>query len=141
MTMTAPSATSSGPVTLGRSKPVSKASGGPTCGRATRSRSGRAAPGDRIAVQLIHHPPVADDAVVAEYPSHLHIDLLPAAQGQRHGRRLVERLAVSLHDAGSPGVHLGVSARNDRAISFYRHLGFDDLIADEHHHVFAMRLD
>jgi ribosomal protein S18 acetylase RimI-like enzyme len=97
--------------------------------------------GDRIAVHLIHHPPLADDAIVAEYPSHLHIDLLPAAQGHGHGRRLVERLATSLRDAGSPGVHLGVSRRNDRAISFYRHLGFDELVAAAHHHVFGMRLD
>jgi ribosomal protein S18 acetylase RimI-like enzyme len=103
--------------------------------------STRAAVGDRVAVHLIHHPFLTDDAIVAEYPSHLHIDLLPAAQGQGHGRRLVERLATSLHDAGSRGVHLGVSQRNDRAVSFYRHLGFDELVADEHHHLFGMRLD
>jgi len=101
----------------------------------------RTAPGDRIAVHLIHHPPLADWAIVAQYPSHLHIDLLPAAQGHGHGRRLVERLAASLRDAGSPGLHLGVAAHNHPAIAFYRHLGFDELLAGEHHHVFAMRLD
>ena len=101
----------------------------------------RTAGGDRIAVPLIHHPPQGDDAIVAEYPSHLHIDLLPAAQGHGDGRRLVERLARSLHEAGSSGVHLGVSSRNHRAIGFYRNVGFDELLSDERHHVFGMRLD
>ncbi len=89
----------------------------------------------------MHHPPGADDAIVAEYPSHLHIDLLPAAQGRGAGRRLVQRLATSLHDAGSSGIHLGVSSRNHRAIGFYRRLGFAELVNDEHHLVFGMRLD
>ena len=31
---------------------------------------------------------------------------------------------------GSPGVHLGVSNRNQRAIGFYRHLGYEELAAD-----------
>ena len=102
----------------------------------TRDRAG-----DRTAVHLIHHPPVADDAIVAAHPSHLHIDLLPVAQGRGHGRRLVARLAASLRDAGSPGIHLGVSSRNRRAIDFYRHLGFAELVADDHHLVFGLRLD
>ncbi len=101
----------------------------------------RPAAGDRLAVHLLHHPPRVDDTVVAEYPSHLHIDLLPVAQGQGAGRRLVERLATSLRDAGSRGVHLGVSSRNTRAIGFYRNLGLDELVNDEHHLVFGMRLD
>jgi ribosomal protein S18 acetylase RimI-like enzyme len=101
----------------------------------------RTAAGDRIALRLIHHPPLGDDAIVADYPSHLHIDLLPAAQGHGDGRRLVERLAASLHDAGSCGVHLGVSSRNHRAIGFYRNVGFEELLSDERHHVFGMRLD
>jgi ribosomal protein S18 acetylase RimI-like enzyme len=100
----------------------------------------RTAPGDRLAVHLMHHPPRSDDRIVAEYPSHLHIDLLPAAQGHGHGRRLVERLATTLHDAGSSGVHLGVSTRNHRAIGFYRNLGFEEVVNDEHHLVFGMRL-
>jgi ribosomal protein S18 acetylase RimI-like enzyme len=101
----------------------------------------RTAAGDRIAVYLMHHPTRGDDAIVAEYPSHLHIDLLPSAQGRGDGRRLVERLAASLHDAGSTGVHLGVSSRNRRAIGFYRNLGFESLVSDERHHVFGMRLE
>lgn len=62
-----------------------------------------------------------------EYPSHLHIDLLPRAQGHGHGRRLMEQLMARLQDAGSPGVHLGMWARNDRAYAFYLRLGFHEL--------------
>ena len=38
-------------------------------------------PGDRIARSLIHHPPRADESLVGEFPSHLHIDLLPSRKG------------------------------------------------------------
>jgi ribosomal protein S18 acetylase RimI-like enzyme len=61
------------------------------------------------------------------YPSHLHIDLLPRAQAAGHGRRLMTQLMTLLSEAGSPGVHLGLSALNPRAEGFYRHLGFHEL--------------
>lgn len=95
---------------------------------------------DRIAVHLIHHPSIADPSVVERFPSHLHIDLLPAAQGHGHGRRLMDRLAESLGAAGSDGMHLGVSAKNERAIGFYRALGFTELDRTPHHLVFGRRL-
>lgn len=95
---------------------------------------------DRIAVHLIHHPSTADPAVVDGHPSHLHIDLLPIAQRHGNGRRLIDRLLDSLRAAGSPGVHLGVSARNENAIGFYRAIGFTELLRTEHHHVLGQRL-
>jgi ribosomal protein S18 acetylase RimI-like enzyme len=96
--------------------------------------------GDRIAVHLIHHPSRADEAIVADHPSHLHIDLLPEAQGTGHGRRLIDRLLEALAADGSSGVHLGVSARNERAIGFYRALGFTELLRDDRHLVFGRAL-
>lgn len=62
-----------------------------------------------------------------DYPAHLHIDLLPQAQGHGCGRRLMERLFAALRERGAPGVHLGVSALNERANAFYRRLGFESL--------------
>jgi ribosomal protein S18 acetylase RimI-like enzyme len=62
------------------------------------------------------------------YPSHLHIDLLPRAQGRGNGRRMLERLFDVLRDRGSPGVHLGVRPLNTRAHGFYQRLGFRELI-------------
>lgn len=60
------------------------------------------------------------------YPSHLHIDLLPEAQGVGFGRQLIDRLIGQLRERGSGGVRLGVSQANERAIAFYRHLGFTE---------------
>ncbi|BDP41580.1 hypothetical protein DAETH_15490 [Deinococcus aetherius] len=87
---------------------------------------GERTPDERLA-HLLHHPQRADPAVLAGYPSHLHIDLLPGAQGEGHGRRMLERLFTALREAGSPGVHLGVGGRNTRAQGFYRHVGFREL--------------
>jgi len=76
---------------------------------------------------MIHRPPRADADVLAEYPSHLHIDLLPRAQGGGNGRRLMMTLLGALRERGSRGVHLGVGTRNERAVGFYRHIGFRTL--------------
>lgn len=84
---------------------------------------------DERAVALIHHPPVWSAEVIARYPSHLHIDLLPEAQGRGHGRALMERLFRELAAAGSPGLHLGVARANERAVGFYRRLGLVELEA------------
>ena len=78
-------------------------------------------------VAMLHDPPVADPDVLRSYPSHLHIDLLPRIQGAGWGRRLIARALLALAAAGSPGVHLGVSATNDRARGFYHHMGFVEL--------------
>src|SRR5690606_1414011 len=51
---------------------------------------------DQQVAMLIHRPPVPDPAVLALYPAHLHIDLLPVAQGQGYGRALMERLLAEL---------------------------------------------
>ncbi len=82
---------------------------------------------DGDVVDLLHHPRLADPAVLADHPSHLHVDLLPDWQGAGWGRRLLETLFAALAASGSPGVHLGVAAANERAIGFYRRMGFTEL--------------
>jgi len=77
-----------------------------------------------------HHPTYFCPEPYERFPSHLHIDLLPRAQGRGYGRRLMERNLATLRRLGSPGAHLGVSVRNARAISFYRHLGFRQLLTE-----------
>jgi len=62
------------------------------------------------------------------YPSHMHIDLLDRAQGLGFGRRMMAEGMDRLRRLGSPGVHLGVSVRNEPAQAFYRKLGFRELI-------------
>jgi ribosomal protein S18 acetylase RimI-like enzyme len=74
-----------------------------------------------------HHPDYFCPEPYDAHPSHLHIDLLPRAQGRGFGRQLIERLIDTLRERGSPGVHLGVSAMNERAQGFYARLGFREL--------------
>lgn len=94
---------------------------------------------DRI-VRLIHNPPAAGPDVVERYPAHLHIDLLPRLQGQGNGRRLLTTLLDGLAAAGAPGVHLGVSTANQRAIGFYRRMGFTEVHAYTHSLIMARAL-
>jgi GNAT superfamily N-acetyltransferase len=61
------------------------------------------------------------------YPSHLHIDLLARAQGRGLGKAMVQVLLDRLVAKGSPGVHLAMSAANERAYRFYVKLGFQEL--------------
>jgi GNAT superfamily N-acetyltransferase len=79
------------------------------------------------AYHAYHHPDYFCPEPYAAYPSHLHIDLLPRAQGRGDGRRMLEAVMDRLRERGSPGAHLGVSPRNGRAIGFYGHLGFREL--------------
>ncbi len=95
---------------------------------------------DDLLVHLIHHRHEPDPEVVAVYPSHLHIDLLPAVQGHGWGRRLLDTLFDALRADGSSGVHWGVSTRNTAAIAFYEHLGCRELPGDGLSRTFAAAL-
>lgn len=77
---------------------------------------------DAGVIRMIHHQ--RTDAVDAHYPAHLHIDLLPSAQGQGQGHRLMQTFLQRLRELGVRGVHLGVSKRNPRAVRFYEKEGF-----------------
>ena len=52
----------------------------------------------------------------------------------------METMQDALRAAGSPGVHLGVSARNQRALGFYAHLGYETLTSDASAHTLGLRL-
>ena len=56
-----------------------------------------------------HHPDYFMPEPYDRYPSHLHIDLLPRAQGRGFGRRMLGEVMDRLRACGSPGAHLGVS--------------------------------
>lgn len=92
-------------------------------------------------VRLIHDPERTPDAVVQEYPAHLHIDLAERARGQGMGRVLIERLLADLRARDVRGVHMGVAAANQNAIDFYGHLGFEVLDGDPSGVLMGMRLD
>jgi ribosomal protein S18 acetylase RimI-like enzyme len=77
---------------------------------------------------LYHEPWYYCPEPYAAFPSHMHIDLLPRAQGQGFGRRMMDAVMARLRERGSPGTHLGVSVRNTPALAFYARLGFVELV-------------
>jgi GNAT superfamily N-acetyltransferase len=79
---------------------------------------------------LYHHPDYYCPEPYDLYPSQLHIDLVPRAQGKGLGRRLMDKVISLIAAKGSPGVHLGMSASNERAHHFYLRLGFEELARD-----------
>ncbi|HEU5100297.1 MAG TPA: GNAT family N-acetyltransferase [Roseiflexaceae bacterium] len=81
---------------------------------------------DAQIIRLFYREQRADTAQ-AEYPAHLHIDILPEAQGQGWGRRLIETLLDRMRALDVAGVHLHVGKQNARAIGFYRRVGFHQL--------------
>lgn len=76
---------------------------------------------------LIHHPYKTPERIVAVYPAHLHINLLPRLQGRDIGRRLLDRFLDAVGEAGARGVHLGCGATNTRALHFYARYGFSEI--------------
>ncbi|TDC44130.1 GNAT family N-acetyltransferase [Micromonospora sp. KC213] len=64
---------------------------------------------------------------LADHPAHLHIDLLPEAQGAGHGRRLVETFLAAAAQAGAAALHVGMVTANVRARGFYDRLGFQEI--------------
>lgn len=86
---------------------------------------------DRALTALLHHPQPTPPALLAPYPAHLHIDLLPRVQGQGWGRRLIDELCDRLRSRGVTGLHLGVGVDNVRAIGFYERLGLTEALRTE----------
>jgi GNAT superfamily N-acetyltransferase len=61
---------------------------------------------------------------LGNYPAHLHINLRKDNRGQQIGRQLVERFLEQARQAGSNGVHAGVSSENERGCRFLESVGF-----------------
>ena len=79
---------------------------------------------DETMAWLIHHMRRAPDEAVADYPAHLHINLVPRLQGQGVGQRLMQRWLEAVRAEGAAGAHLAVGPDNTHAIAFYRRCGF-----------------
>lgn len=80
-----------------------------------------------------------EDAGLEEYPAHLHIDMLPIAQGQGWGRKLIQAFTGRLKELGIPGVHLGAGKGNEGAVRFYDRVGFERLVESQWSVVFGMK--
>jgi len=82
---------------------------------------------DQLMIYRIHHPHHAPGEIVEDYPSHLHINLLPRLRGRGFGRGVMDRWLLTIKEMGSHGAYLVVGATNSRAIRFYRACGFQEL--------------
>lgn len=65
-----------------------------------------------------------EEFIDQRWPSHLHINLLPAARGRSLGRTLMERWFDQLRRVGSPGCHLSTLVENTGAVLFFERMGF-----------------
>lgn len=81
---------------------------------------------DQRRMHAIHHPPRTPPALLARFPSHLHINLLPRLRGRGLGRALMRRWLHAVRARGSTGAHLAVGTANARAIGFYAACGFQE---------------
>ncbi|MBS2535294.1 GNAT family N-acetyltransferase [Catenulispora sp. NF23] len=86
---------------------------------------------DAVMTELLHHPERRIVPELADYPAHLHIDLLPSHQGQGHGRALLSTLFAALDQAGAKRVHLVMSTANTAARAFYDRIGFHEIPIDD----------
>lgn len=68
---------------------------------------------------------ISDDLI--NYPSHLHIDLLPMVQNQGYGKKLMKKFVQTMASKGSSGIHLAVGLENTNAIDFYKKSGFSEI--------------
>lgn len=69
------------------------------------------------------------ETVADEYPAHLHIDIKEGFTGKGYGRTLMETMLARLRHDGVRGISFGVASSNARAISFYRAMGFTELVS------------
>lgn len=95
---------------------------------------------DQARVRLIMSPDTAPEALVVQYPAHIHMNLLPRLRGQKVGTRLLQRWADAARDAGVPGIHLGASAQNPGGIAFWSAVGFTIVHRNDRSVLFTMTL-
>ena len=79
---------------------------------------------DEDAASACDHYIKLDQHYLDTYPAHLHINLLPDAQGTGLGRKLVKTALANLRRENVHAIHLGVAPKNTRAIGFYEAMGF-----------------
>ena len=76
---------------------------------------------------MIHHPERGPPAVTNAYPAHLHMNLLPRAQGRGVGSMLLGEWLRRAAKCQAKAIHVGVNRANLRAIHFWDRHGFKEL--------------
>jgi ribosomal protein S18 acetylase RimI-like enzyme len=60
-----------------------------------------------------------DDSIIDMYPAHLHMNVLPGFQSRGIGQQLLDTFVAAMRARGVPGIHLGTSSANVKAVPFY----------------------
>ena len=77
-------------------------------------------------IKKLFHPDIYLPPLFKEkYPSHLHMNLLPRAQKQGLGTKMLRFMTQALKKNGSKGLHLGTGTKNKYANPFYLKMGMD----------------
>lgn len=82
---------------------------------------------DRQRLAAIAVPESNPADLVARYPAHIHMNLLPRMRGQGVGTALVNKWVAGARNAGVAGIHLGASVSNTGGIAFWTKAGFAPL--------------
>ena len=75
-----------------------------------------------------------------EYPAHMHIDIMEEYTHGGNGTKLFEALLERLKKDQVKGLILGVAKSNERAVSFYKKMGFQIIKDQEYGYNMAMTL-
>lgn len=86
--------------------------------------TGAAMTADQRRAAMIHRPTQTPLSVAARFPAHLHLNLLPIAQGRGLGTRLFAAWRTA-QNAGP--MHVAVNRANENARRFWTKLGFAEL--------------
>lgn len=76
-------------------------------------------PADRQRVATIREPGSNPADIVARYPAHIHMNLLPRLRGQRVGTGLLQLWVAQAREAGVKGIHLGANTANVGGVAFW----------------------
>ncbi|KAG9118331.1 hypothetical protein FRC07_007209, partial [Ceratobasidium sp. 392] len=79
---------------------------------------------DQRVINRIHNPLIRPQGLVDITPAHIHINILPQAQRQGWGIKLIDKAVQYLKDLGQNGLFLGIDSRNHNARAFYLNVGF-----------------
>lgn len=82
---------------------------------------------DRMRIAAITSPHANPADIVARYPAHIHMNLLPRLRGKRVGSGLLHLWIDQARVAGVSGIHLGANATNSGGIAFWTRSGFAPL--------------
>ena len=95
---------------------------------------------DANIIRLIHKGYIFKNEL-ADYPAHLHVDLLPSTQGKGLGKKIMLTFIEKLKELNVTALHLEVGKKNIAAVGFYKKMGFHEIVEYEHSIAFGIVLN